>query len=34
VINGISANRHRFADLSDTQAVVGYRPVDDAWAGS
>lgn len=34
VVNGISANRHRFADLSDTQAVVGYRPVDDAWAGS
>jgi nucleoside-diphosphate-sugar epimerase len=33
VANGISANRHRFADLSDTQALLGYRPIDDAWAG-
>lgn len=31
VANGTSANRHRVADLHDTQALLGYRPVDDAW---
>jgi nucleoside-diphosphate-sugar epimerase len=33
VANGTSANRHRIADLHDTQTLLGYRPVDDAWAG-
>jgi NAD+ dependent glucose-6-phosphate dehydrogenase len=32
VANGISANRHRFADLQDTMRQLGYRPVDDAWS--
>ncbi len=32
VANGISANRHRRADLSTTMARLGYRPRDDAWA--
>lgn len=32
VANGISANRYRVADLSDTAQLLGYRPVDDAWA--
>ncbi|HLL61871.1 MAG TPA: hypothetical protein VK401_02405 [Propionibacteriaceae bacterium] len=31
VINGISANRYQFADLSEARAL-GYQPVDDAWA--
>jgi hypothetical protein len=30
VANGISANRHRRADLEETMAQLGYRPVDDA----
>lgn len=33
VVNGISAGRHRKADLSTPQRVLGYRPLDDAWAG-
>jgi uronate dehydrogenase len=32
VANGISANRYRLADLTDTVDRLGYRPVDDAWA--
>ena len=32
VANGISANRYRHADLSDAELLLGYRPVDDAWA--
>ena len=32
VVNGISANRYRTADLSETEMLLGYRPVDDAWA--
>lgn len=32
VANGISANRYRKADLSDTIAALGYCPRDDAWA--
>ncbi|PWJ46311.1 uronate dehydrogenase [Quadrisphaera granulorum] len=33
VVNGISAGRYRKADLSTTHRVLGYRPLDDAWAG-
>lgn len=33
VANGVSANRYPVADLSETTATLGYRPVDDAWAG-
>lgn len=29
--NGISANRYRAADLTETMHLLGYRPVDDAW---
>ena len=32
VANGISANRHRVADLQQTAEQLGYCPVDDAWA--
>jgi nucleoside-diphosphate-sugar epimerase len=32
VANGISANRYRCADLSDTMQQLNYRPVDDAWS--
>jgi len=32
VVNGISANRHRQADLEATTVALGYRPLDDAWA--
>ena len=32
VANGTSANRYRFADLSDTESALGYRPTDDAWS--
>jgi nucleoside-diphosphate-sugar epimerase len=31
VANGISANRYRIADLSETIQRLGYEPVDDAW---
>lgn len=33
VVNGTSAGRYRKADVSTTQRVLGYRPLDDAWAG-
>ena len=32
VAHGISANRHRRADLQDTMQQLSYRPVDDAWS--
>ncbi len=32
VANGISANRYRYLDLTDTCATLGYRPSDDSWA--
>lgn len=32
VVNGVSANRYRTADIEETSAVLGYRPSDDAWA--
>src|SRR5918993_1264916 len=32
VANGISANRYRRADLTETMQQLGYRPVDDAWS--
>ena len=31
VANGVSANRYRFADLSDTTRQLQYQPRDDAW---
>ena len=31
IINGISANRYRIAELGINEARIGYRPVDDAW---
>jgi nucleoside-diphosphate-sugar epimerase len=30
VVNGVSANRYRFAEL-DTSGKLGYKPTDDAW---
>ena len=33
VADGISANRHPKADVGRTVRRLGYRPVDDAWAG-
>ncbi|MEH3075238.1 MAG: hypothetical protein PGN11_00930 [Quadrisphaera sp.] len=32
VVNGTSAGRYRKAEVSTTQRVLGYRPLDDAWA--
>jgi nucleoside-diphosphate-sugar epimerase len=32
VANGISANRYPTADLAETVQLLGYEPVDDAWA--
>jgi nucleoside-diphosphate-sugar epimerase len=32
VVNGISANRYRIAELADAERRIGYEPVDDAWA--
>lgn len=31
VANGVSANRHRRADLEETTRLLGYHPRDDAW---
>lgn len=31
VVNGVSANRYRQADLTTTERLIGYRPLDDAW---
>jgi hypothetical protein len=33
VADGVSANRHARADVGRTVRALGYRPVDDAWAG-
>lgn len=33
VVNGISANRHLGAELSEAATAIGYVPQDDAWAG-
>ncbi|MGQ7295322.1 NAD-dependent epimerase/dehydratase family protein [Quadrisphaera sp. KR29] len=33
VVGGTSAGRYRKADLATTRRVLGYRPLDDAWAG-
>ena len=30
--NGVSANRYRSADLSETVRQLGYQPSDDAWS--
>jgi nucleoside-diphosphate-sugar epimerase len=32
VVNGISANRRRIAELGGNEASIGYAPRDDAWA--
>jgi len=32
IANGLSANRYRAADLSETVQMLGYHPVDDAWS--
>lgn len=32
IANGLSANRYRAADLSETVQLLGYHPVDDAWS--
>jgi nucleoside-diphosphate-sugar epimerase len=32
VVNGISANRYRFAELGEAERQIGYAPVDDTWA--
>jgi nucleoside-diphosphate-sugar epimerase len=32
VVNGISANRYRHGTLGEAERLLGYRPVDDAWA--
>ncbi|HTU28821.1 MAG TPA: NAD(P)-dependent oxidoreductase [Solirubrobacteraceae bacterium] len=31
VVNGISANRYRIAELGEIEREIGYAPVDDAW---
>lgn len=31
VVNGISANRYRIAELGDAERGIGYVPLDDAW---
>jgi NAD(P)-dependent dehydrogenase (short-subunit alcohol dehydrogenase family) len=31
IVNGISANRYRIAELGDAEHAIGYMPVDDAW---
>jgi uronate dehydrogenase len=31
VVNGISANRHRIAELGDAEREIGYAPTDDTW---
>ena len=31
VVNGISANRYRIAELGDNERRIGYQPTDDAW---
>jgi nucleoside-diphosphate-sugar epimerase len=31
VVNGISANRYRIAEVGDAEREIGYAPTDDAW---
>lgn len=31
VVNGVSANRYRVADIDEAAALIGYHPLDDAW---
>jgi hypothetical protein len=31
VVNGVSANRYRMADIEQATRLIGYHPVDDAW---
>jgi nucleoside-diphosphate-sugar epimerase len=31
VVNGISANRYRIAELGEAERQIGYQPTDDAW---
>jgi NAD+ dependent glucose-6-phosphate dehydrogenase len=31
VVNGISANRYRLAEIGAAEASIGYAPVDDTW---
>jgi len=32
VVNGISANRYRIAELGEAERAIGYAPTDDTWA--
>jgi uronate dehydrogenase len=32
VLNGVSANRHRYAAYGDAEKAIGYRPNSDAWS--
>jgi nucleoside-diphosphate-sugar epimerase len=32
VVNGVSANRYRAAELGQAEREIGYVPLDDAWA--
>jgi nucleoside-diphosphate-sugar epimerase len=32
VVNGISANRYRHAELGEAERQIGYAPIDDTWA--
>ena len=32
IVNGTSDNRYARADIGPTKTLLGYRPVDDAWA--
>jgi uronate dehydrogenase len=32
VVNGISANRYRIAELGEAERRIGYAPIDDTWA--
>ncbi len=32
VVNGISANRYRCAELGEAERQIGYAPIDDTWA--
>ncbi len=32
VVNGISANRYRVAELGEAERHIGYEPIDDTWA--
>ena len=32
MVNGISANRYRIAELGEAEREIGYAPTDDTWA--